>query len=130
MKTIIAGTRTITSLAIVAEAIKASEFDIAEVVSGGAPGVDALAEKWAEEHGIPVKRFPADWNRYGRRAGPIRNTEMAGYAEALIAVWDGQSRGTKNMIRQARKHGLRVFVYLVGDTWEAREPVQPILCAA
>lgn len=131
MKTIIAGTRrTVANLAIVADAIKASEFDITEVVSGGAPGVDALAKKWAEQHGIPVKQFPADWDRYGRKAGPIRNQAMAEYGEALIAVWDGKSRGTKNMIRQARKHGLRVFVYLVGDTWEAREPVQPFLCAA
>ena len=115
---------------IVADAIKASGFRITEVISGGAPGIDSLAATWAEQHGIPVARFPADWNRYGRRAGPIRNTEMAGYAEALIAVWDGQSRGTRNIIQLARKHGLRVFVYLVGDIWEAREPVQPILRAA
>lgn len=130
MKTIIAGSRLITSFAIVAEAIEASGFHITEVVSGGAPGVDALAEKWAEQNGIPVKQFPADWDRYGRKAGPIRNQAMAEYGEALIAVWDGKSRGTRDMIRRARKHGLRVFVYLVGDAWEAREPVQPILCAA
>jgi len=115
---------------IVADAIRASGFPITEVVSGGAPGVDTSAEQWAERHGIPVTRFPADWKRYGRRAGPIRNQAMAEYGEALVAVWDGKSRGTKNMIRLARKHGLRVFVYLVGDTWEAREPVQPFLCAA
>jgi hypothetical protein len=64
-----------------------------------APGVDTLAERWAEQHGIPVMRFPADWKRYGRRVGSIRNQKMAEYAEALVAVWDGRSRGNLNMIR-------------------------------
>ena len=113
MKTIIAGSRSVTDLDLVADAVRASGFDITEVVSGGAPGVDSLGEQWAEQHGIPVTRFPADWKRYGRRAGPIRNTEMAEYAEALIAVWDGRSRGTKNMIQLARQRGLRVFVFRV-----------------
>lgn len=115
---------------IVADAIKASGFPITEVVSGGAPGVDSLAETWAAQNGIPVKQFPADWNRYGRKAGPIRNTEMAGYAEALIAVWDGRSKGTRNIIQLVRRRGLKVFVYLIGNGLEAREPVQPILRAA
>jgi len=130
LKTIIAGSRAITDPAVLDDAISASSFDITEVVSGTAPGVDSLAETWAAQNGIPVKQFPADWNRYGRKAGPIRNTEMAGYAEALIAVWDGRSKGSRNIIQLARRRGLKVFVYLDGDTWEAKEPVQPILCAA
>jgi hypothetical protein len=55
---------------------------------------------------------------------------MSEYAEALIAVWDGRSKGTRNIITLARRKGLKVFVYLIGNGLEAREPVQPILCAA
>jgi hypothetical protein len=69
-----------------------------EVVSGTARGADRLGERWAEERDIPVKRFPAEWNKYGRSAGPKRNEQMAYYATHLIAFWDGQSRGTKSMI--------------------------------
>jgi hypothetical protein len=79
------------------------------VVSGGAPGVDTLAERWAEQHDIPVTGFPAEWSRYGKKAGPIRNKEMAGYAEGLVAVWDGRSRGTKDMVRQWASMGSRSF---------------------
>lgn len=57
-----------------------------------------------------LKIFPADWDKYGRRAGPIRNREMAEYADALLAYWDGKSRGTKNMIEEARARGLKVSI--------------------
>lgn len=110
MKTIIAGSRDITDYSLVMEAIQESEFEISEVVSGTAKGVDRLGELWATNHKIPVKHYPADWNKYGKSAGPIRNQEMANYADALIAVWDGKSRGTKNMIDQAKEKGLKVYV--------------------
>ncbi len=86
-------------------------FEITEIVSGTCKGVDQLGEEWAGRKGIPVKRFPADWNQYGRRAGPLRNREMAKYADALIAIWDGESRGTKNMIDEALREKLEVYVY-------------------
>jgi hypothetical protein len=113
MKTIIAGSRTVTELAEVSKAVRESGFAVTEVVSGGARGVDALGEEWANQAGVPVKLFPADWKKYGRGAGPIRNSHMAEYSEALIAVWDGKSRGTKDMVAKAQKRGLRVFVYTV-----------------
>jgi len=81
-----------------------------EIVSGGASGADALGEKYAGEHGYPVKKFPADWNTHGKAAGPIRNREMAAYADILIAFWDGKSRGTANMISEAEKKNLVVKV--------------------
>jgi hypothetical protein len=65
--------------------------------------VDQIGEDWAREHNIPVKQFLAQWNIHGKSAGPIRNKEMAEYADALIAFWDGQSKGTKNMIEQMDK---------------------------
>lgn len=111
MKVIIAGSRHLTFPTLVDEAIKCSLFDITEVVSGGARGVDALGELWAARNGIPVRLFPADWDKHGKAAGPIRNREMAAYADALIAIWDGKSLGTKNMIDEARKRGLRIHVH-------------------
>ena len=114
MKTIIAGSRTLTDSHQVVEAIRSSGFTITEVVSGGCPtGADHYGELWAALNAVPLRRFPADWNTHGKAAGPIRNAQMAGYADALIAVWDGKSRGTKNMIELARKNGLKVYVHNV-----------------
>lgn len=111
VKVIIAGGRDVTDYSAVVSAVKESGFEITEVVSGAARGVDRLGELFAEANNIPVKRFPAAWDKYGRGAGHIRNGEMANYAGGLIAVWDGESRGTRNMIDQARSKGLQVFVY-------------------
>jgi len=83
---------------------------ITEIVSGTARGEDRLGEEYAKEKGIKVRRFPADWNKHGKAAGPIRNEEMAQYADSLIAFWDGASRGTGGMIELARKYGLEVTV--------------------
>lgn len=114
MKCIIAGSRTIRDYAIVEAAIEASGFAITQVVSGCARGVDSLGEQWAHQHELLVARFPAEWGRYGKSAGPIRNSAMVQHSDALIAVWDGRSAGTKDMIGRANKRGLRVFVYHVG----------------
>jgi len=110
MKIIIAGSRGITDYEVVEAAVAESGFAATVVVSGGADGVDALGERWALEHGLHVVRFPARWKYYGRRAGVIRNLEMVRFADALVAVWDGQSKGTGHTIREARKRGLLVHV--------------------
>ena len=82
------------------------------ILHGACPtGADALADKWARRNFAEVRRFPADWDRYGRRAGPIRNQEMAREGSILIAFWDGKSRGTKGMIDLALCRGLEVHVY-------------------
>lgn len=81
-----------------------------EIVSGTASGADTLGEKYASEVNKPIKRFPADWDKHGKSAGYKRNLEMADYADALIAFWDGQSKGTKHMIDIAKKKGLRIKV--------------------
>lgn len=80
------------------------------VVSGAAKGADKLGEEYAHEHGYTVEQYPADWNTHGKAAGPIRNAQMANSADALIAFWDGQSRGTQSMINIARAKGLPVRV--------------------
>ena len=80
------------------------------IVSGHASGADALGERYAQERGLQLETYPADWKAHGRAAGPIRNENMARVANALIAFWDGKSRGTKNMIETARKYNLKVAV--------------------
>lgn len=115
MKVIIAGSRDIKDVQLLKMAIEKSGFDITEVVSGGAAGVDFLGEQWAREHGILLTRFPADWSAYGKAAGPIRNEEMARYVGkegALLALWDGRSKGTSNMIDMAEKHGLKFIIII------------------
>ena len=82
-----------------------------EIVSGAAMGADKLGEKYAEERGYQIKRFPASWDRYGKSAGYIHNEEMAKYADALIAFWDGETKGTKHMIDLAEKHNLKIRIY-------------------
>lgn len=112
MKTIIAGSRTVRTYSLVVAAIGESAFTITEVVCGMAPGPDLMGMHWAmrQTPAIPVKKFPAHWNSLGRRAGFVRNSKMADYAEALVAVWDGKSSGTRHMIEEARKRGLQVYV--------------------
>jgi hypothetical protein len=85
-------------------------------ISGTARGADSLGEKFANECGYKVVRFPADWDGLGKRAGYVRNAEMAKYASeednfgVLIAFWDGKSKGTKHMIDLAKKYGLEVHI--------------------
>lgn len=115
MKTIIAGSRTHTRIADVIDAIHKSGFDITMVISGGAKGVDDIGEWLAAAYldlGTAI-RFEADWERYGKSAGPIRNSQMARFADALIAVWDSKSPGTKDMIDQATQRGLKVYIHYV-----------------
>lgn len=115
MKVIIAGSRTITDMRFIEAAIRESGFNITEVVSGAANGVDKLGARWAVRRGIPVKQFRAAWNIYGfKEAGPIRNEQMARYADALIAIWDGKSKGTAHMIWIAKKLKIPLYIYNVG----------------
>lgn len=113
MKVIIAGSRSVMDSDIVLKAISKSGFEITEVVSGMATGVDRIGAWWAASKRLPLKKFHPDWS-LGRKAGPIRNQEMAQYADALIAVWDGKSRGTKHMIEYMRDKMMKpVFVKVV-----------------
>lgn len=92
--------------------------DTVTIVSGTAAGADTLGERYAEEKGYLLTKFPARWGIYGKRAGAIRNEEMAKYADHLIAFWDGKSRGTKNMIDLAREYELqniKVYDFVDGE---------------
>lgn len=109
MRTIIAGSRSITDISCVQLAMSQCSWTPSLVLSGTARGVDQLGEQWAKENNIKVARFPADWSSHGKGAGYIRNELMADNADALVALWDGESRGTKHMIKIARSKKLRYF---------------------
>lgn len=116
MKVIIAGSRNITPEQFYnAMELFPDEWDVLEVVSGTARGVDLMGELIAAFHKIPVKRFPADWDEHGLSAGMLRNAIMADYADALFAIWDGVSKGTKHMIDNATKKGLSVVTILINN---------------
>ena len=85
-------------------------WKITEIYSGGAKGVDAFGERFAEEVRLPLFIFEADWKRFGKSAGYKRNVDMAREADALIALWDGQSKGTLHMINIAEKFDLETYI--------------------
>lgn len=110
MKVIIAGSRDGIKKEGVITILRNSPFRITEVVCGEARGVDTYGKEWAIESNIKVTSFPADWKTHGKKAGYLRNEEMAKYADVLIAIWDGESKGTKHMIDLAIKHGLQILL--------------------
>ena len=111
MKVIIAGGRDFDDyekLRTYCDHILEDQTDI-EIVSGTAKGADQMGERYAKEKGYPVKQFPADWSK-GKSAGYVRNEEMAKYADALIAFWNGLSKGTGHMIDLAKKYKLKIRI--------------------
>lgn len=114
MKVIIAGSRDVVEYQRVLDAVRlaadAGITPISSVLCGMARGADMLGHRWAVEHSVSICPFPADWARLGRAAGRQRNVAMAFHADALIAVWDGKSPGTRHMIETAKRRGLKVFV--------------------
>ena len=114
MKIIIAGSRGFNdyeTLCKVCDHMLSKQKKI-EIVSGTAGGADRLGELYAKENKYLLKQFPADWGKLGKKAGYVRNEKMAEYADALIAFWDGESKGTKHMIDLAKKHKLKVKIHI------------------
>lgn len=109
---VVAGSRSFADYSLLSRHLDdiAARFGIAEIVSGCCRGADQLGERYAHEHGIPIRRFPADWARFGRSAGYRRNEQMAQYADACVCFWVARSVGTAHMIRLARQYGLRLRV--------------------
>ncbi len=122
MKLIIADSRTLPGpLAQVGMAIQYFGLEPSEVVSGVAEGVDtAGGEEWAKHHRVPITAFLPDWDLHGRSAGVIRNLEMAEYADALLAVWDGESRGTAHMVEAMETLWKPVYLVTCLVSYEVR----------
>ena len=118
-KVIVAGTRTFEDYRFAEERLDYllsnffREGRPIEIVSGGAAGADRIGEMYAKKRNLRLKVFKADWDKYGKAAGPIRNKEMAEYAEQCVVFWDGRSTGTLNMINEAKLHGIdsRIIYY-------------------
>lgn len=113
MKVIIAGSRDITDYDTVVESMGDCSFDATEIVSGCAKGVDTIGERIADNLDIPLKKFPANWDKHGKAAGPIRNRQMAEYADAAIVIHNG-SKGSLNMIQQMKKLNKPVYEVKIG----------------
>ncbi len=117
LRVIVAGSRSVNSYDAVSLAIENAMVmwgcDLFTILTGGARGADTLGKRWAQENGQPWSSEPADWVAHGKAAGPIRNRRMATMADALVAIWDGESKGTENMILEACKRGLLVHVVKV-----------------
>ena len=112
-KVIVAGSRTFSDFDLMCE--KMDYFlqtvnDDIEIVSGLVPGADSLGTKYAKKRGYHVREFPARWNTFGKRAGYLRNIEMAEYADACVVFWDGKSKGTKHMITTAKQYKMPVRI--------------------
>jgi len=112
MKILVCGSRDFSDFARLKATLCDLIDDMSQVVilSGCARGADSLGEKFAEENGIPVERFPADWNKFGRRAGFIRNKEMVDKADMTIAFHINHSRGTAHTIALSREKGILTHV--------------------
>lgn len=110
MKVIVAGSRHFNNYQFIYNVLKDRITSKDQIVEGGAKGVDEQARKYALKHNISFRTFDADWDENGKAAGPIRNAEMANYADKLIAFYDGKSRGTGNMIKTAKSKGLPVEI--------------------
>jgi hypothetical protein len=116
-KVIIAGSRTINNYKIVEccinEVIKQNNLIIDEIVCGEARGVDSLGKQYGINYKIPVKSFFAKWEKFGKSAGYIRNEEMAKYSTHLILIWNGLSKGSRNMFNIAEYYGLKIFEKII-----------------
>ena len=78
-----------------------------------AQGADTWGEQWAKDHGVPVEYYPARWQTFGKRAGILRNEMMVNRADAVLAVWDGKSRGTAHTISMAQAYKRCLFVWCI-----------------
>lgn len=115
MNIVIAGSRDFIDYPLLSKAVKRiiNRFykdETITIVSGCARGADKLGEMFAIKNNYDVIKKPAEWSVYGRKAGYIRNTEMAKIGDVLIAFWDMKSPGTRNMITLANKYNLQVFI--------------------
>ena len=115
---VVAGSRNYTNYAqaklFIKESIEMFDNDCQLVfLSGGCRGADGLGEKFATENNYTIKYFPAEWEKYGKSAGPRRNKQMADIADLVICFWNGKSRGTKSMIKFAQQANKPIKIKLL-----------------
>ena len=118
MRLIVAGSREIHNVDLIETHMLAFEdrYGLFDLICGMARGVDMAAHDIAESYRIPIHEYPAEWDKYGRGAGYRRNVEMAQAADALLLVWDGESRGSKHMLDVAIQRRMPTIVIHIVDT--------------
>lgn len=110
MKIAILGTRTFNDVSYFESVIGSIISEDDTIISGGARGTDSLAEKYAYDHNIPIQIFKADWNKYGKAAGFIRNDEIWRETDIGVIFWDGESKGTAHSIQLAEKYQKNLLI--------------------
>lgn len=124
MKVLVCGSRSIDESGVVVQAIYGSPFDVSTIVHGDAEGVDTHADQYAHDYAIDREIHPIPdwvWEKIGSKAGPMRNSYMIEDVDAVIAVWDGESSGTLDAIKQAESAGLPIYKVVCDETsdgWE------------
>ena len=113
MKLAIVGSRDFYNYTYLENLLDPIKEKIEWIISGGAKGVDSLAEKYAARNQIPFLLFPANWERYGKRAGFLRNQQIVDAADYMLAIPTLQSRGTRDSIRRAEIKGIPIEVFEV-----------------
>ena len=111
MKVVVAGGRTYTNTGMVFICLEKIVQKDDVIISGHAKGVDMMGELYAQKNNLACEIYPAEWDKYGRSAGPRRNEQMAQVADKVVVFWDFKSRGTKNMIDMAKKYKKELFIF-------------------
>jgi hypothetical protein len=110
MKVAVIGSRGFNNYELVKETL--SKINITLIVSGGAKGADTLGEQYAKDNGIETKIFLPDWEKHGKAAGMLRNTDIINESEVVIAFWDGSSKGTLDSINKAKKLNKKLIIII------------------
>jgi len=112
MKLAIVGSRTFNDYELLKDEVDKllKRYNITEIVTGGSKGADKLAEQYARENGLKLTVYYAQWRKYGKKAGFIRNDKIWQYADFGIAFWDGESRGTQHSFKLAEKYNKKLKI--------------------
>ena len=110
-KIVVAGGRTYTNTGMVFICLEKIVQKGDVIISGHAKGVDMMGELYAQKNNLACEIYPAEWDKYGRSAGPRRNEQMAQIADKVVVFWDFKSRGTKNMVDMAKKYKKELFIF-------------------
>lgn len=108
MKVAVVGSRGFSDYKLLSETL--DKIKITMIISGSAKGADTLGEQYAKENNIPTKIFYPDWEKHGKAAGMIRNTDIINEAELVVAFWDQKSNGTRDSIQKAEKAGKKILI--------------------
>jgi predicted Rossmann fold nucleotide-binding protein DprA/Smf involved in DNA uptake len=119
MKIAVVGSRSLDNYQLVKSILE--QYTFSQIVSGGAKGIDTLAEQYSDELGLiePLVILP-DWKQYNRGAGAVRNREIVDTADFVVAIWDGKSKGTQISINHAKKTHKPIFAWLINDSQEPK----------